>query len=74
MFTDWLLRNTDSGGATGKAAKLAWNEINNGIVPKGEYGLLYWRKHLQRRLGAERGDEVFKDFILAYMDFKNEGY
>lgn len=73
MFTDWLLKQVNTPGPAGRAAKLAWNEINNGMISRADHGLMKWREHLFKRAGA-RGDELFKDFLLAYMDYKNEGY
>lgn len=74
MFTEWLLNNQGLANHTGRAAQIVWTEMNNGFVPRGEHGLLYWRDHLVRRAGQQKGDTLFKDFLLAYMDFKNEGY
>lgn len=74
MFTEWLLNHLKAPGPVGRAASIAWNEINNGQLPNGEHGLMRWRDHLHKRAGKEKGDALFKDFLLAYMEFKNEGY
>jgi hypothetical protein len=71
VFTQWLLTQQDMPGATGRAARLAWAEMNNGVVSREEKGLFWWREHFNRRLGPEKGDVVFKDFIEAYFEFKS---
>lgn len=71
MFTQWLLTQQDMPGAAGRAARIAWAEMNNGMAVREEKGLFWWREHLQRRLGVEKGDEVFKDFMKAYFEFKS---
>ena len=72
MFTQWLLTQQDAPGATGRAARLAWAEMNNGVVSREEKGLFWWREHFHHRLGVVKGDAVFKDFVEAYFEFTSE--
>lgn len=71
MFTEWLIQQVGIEGPVGRAATIAWNEVNNGMAPR-SLGVMRWRDHLHHRLGPKVGDEVFKDFLEAYFAFNNE--
>lgn len=71
MFTEWLLRQQDRKDNVGKAARLAWSEINNGHALMRDHGIFYWRDHLVRRAGVAKGMGLYADFVAAYYAYKD---
>jgi len=41
MFTEWLLAQRESSGDVGLAGRLAWAEMNNGMVARKDHPLFF---------------------------------
>lgn len=66
MFTEWLLAQRESSGDTGLAGKLAWAEMNNGMVARKDHPLFFWKEHFEHR----GKPELFRVFLIAYLEYK----
>jgi hypothetical protein len=66
MFTQWLLAQRESSGDTGLAGKLAWEEMNNGMVARKDHPLFFWKEHFEHR----GKPELFRVFLVAYLEYK----
>ena len=66
MFTEWLLAQRETSGDTGLAGKLAWAEMNNGMVARKDHPLFFWKAHFEHR----GKPELFRVFLIAYLEYK----
>lgn len=66
MFTEWLLAQRETSGDTGLAGKLAWAEMNNGMVARKDHPLFFWKEHFEHR----GKPELFRVFLIAYLEYK----
>ena len=66
MFTEWLLAQRETSGDTGLAGKLAWAEMNNGMVARKDHPLFFWKEHFEHR----GKPELFRVFLVAYLEYK----
>jgi hypothetical protein len=53
-------------GEVGLAGKLAWAEINNGMVARKDHPLFFWKEHFEHR----GRPDLFRLFLVAYLEFK----
>ncbi len=66
MFTQWLLAQREMSGEVGLAGKLAWAEINNGMVARKDHPLFFWKEHFEHR----GRPDLFRVFLVAYLEYK----
>jgi len=66
MFTEWLLAQRESSGDVGLAGRLAWAEMNNGMVARKDHPLFFWKEHFEHR----GKPDLFRVFLIAYLEYK----
>jgi hypothetical protein len=66
MFTEWLLAQRETSGEVGLAGKLAWAEMNNGMVARKDHPLFFWKEHFEHR----GKPDLFRVFLIAYLEYK----
>lgn len=66
MFTEWLLAQRETSGEVGLAGKLAWAEMNNGMVARKDHPLFFWKEHFEHR----GKPDLFRVFLVAYLEYK----
>ena len=66
MFTEWLLAQRESSGDVGLAGRLAWAEMNNGMVARKDHPLFFWKEHFEHR----GKPYLFRVFLIAYLEYK----
>jgi hypothetical protein len=66
MFTEWLLAQRESSGEVGLAGRLAWAEMNNGMVARKDHPLFFWKEHFEHR----GKPDLFRVFLIAYLEYK----
>ncbi len=66
MFTEWLLAQREASGEVGLAGRLAWAEMNNGMVARKDHPLFFWKEHFEHR----GKPDLFRVFLVAYLEYK----